>query len=96
MILKSVGVLSVGKVFAILQGVFGLIAGIFFALFGMIGAVAGAGDGPEGFAAILFGGAALIILPIVYAVIGFIGGMIAALIYNVVAGLVGGIEMVLE
>ena len=96
MVLKSVGPLSVGKIFAILQGVAGLIGGIFFAIIGLLGLAAGTGDGPNGIMALLFGGAAIIILPVLDALIGFIAGVIGALIYNVLAGLVGGIEMVLE
>jgi len=96
MVIKSIGPMSIGKVFALLQGVFGLVAGAFLALAGMLGAVAGGSDGPEGIVALLFGGAAIIILPVLYAIIGFVGGAVGALIYNVIAGLVGGIEVVLE
>lgn len=35
----------------------------------------------------------LLILPVIYAIIGFIVGAIAAFIYNLVAGWVGGIEL---
>jgi len=34
----------------------------------------------------------IILLPILYAVLGFIGGVISAAIYNLVAGWIGGIE----
>jgi len=43
-----------------------------------------------------FGGLSLIVvLPIFYGVAGFIGGLITALIYNLVAGWTGGIEVTL-
>jgi len=43
-----------------------------------------------------FTGVFVIFLPIIYAVIGFIGGVIAALIYNLVAKWTGGIEFITE
>lgn len=39
------------------------------------------------------GFAAVIIYPIMFAVIGIIGGLIYAFVYNLVSGWVGGIEM---
>jgi len=42
------------------------------------------------------GAAAIIILPIMYGIFGFIGGAIGAWIYNLVAGWIGGIEIELE
>ena len=40
--------------------------------------------------------AMVIIFPVMYAVMGFIGGIIAAFIYNIVAKIVGGIEVEVE
>ena len=37
--------------------------------------------------------AAVIVMPIIYGVLGFIGGIISAAMYNLIAGFVGGIEM---
>jgi hypothetical protein len=37
--------------------------------------------------------AAVFVIPIVYGIFGFIGGMISAVLYNVFAGIVGGIEV---
>ncbi len=39
---------------------------------------------------------ALILFPILYAIIGFIAGAISAALYNLVAGIVGGIEIDVE
>ena len=40
--------------------------------------------------------AAVIVMPIIYGVLGFIGGIISAAMYNLIAGFVGGIEMEFE
>jgi hypothetical protein len=39
---------------------------------------------------------AVIFLPIFYGIIGFVGGLISALLYNLIARLVGGIELEVE
>jgi len=89
----------------VLMAALGLIIGIVYALIGglalgMVGASGGAGGasgGPSGaeMAGIgLIGGLmAIILIPIFYGVLGFIAGAITALLYNLVAGWTGGIEM---
>ena len=90
---KRIGVLSVGKVMGAMYVVIGLILGGLLSLF----ALAGGGAGPNGPAgpapAALFGAAAIIILPLLYGVLGFIGGIITGALYNLVASTIGGIEM---
>jgi hypothetical protein len=100
MVVKSVGVLSVGKVFACLYALLGLIVGGIFSLFALASALAGAAAGgapPDaqhsGAVALLLGAGAIIIMPILYGLGGFVGGMIAAALYNVVAAITGGIEI---
>ena len=91
MVVKSVGVLSVGKVLGCLYALFGLIFGGLFTLISLAGfAVGGPDAGP---AALLFGVGAIIILPVFYGVMGFIGGIISAAFYNLVASIAGGIEI---
>jgi hypothetical protein len=41
----------------------------------------------------MFGVAGIIVMPILYGVFGFIFALIGAVIYNVVAGIAGGIEI---
>jgi hypothetical protein len=72
---------------------FGLIIALCFMLFGA--ALSGLGGKAAGFAGVM-GIAALIFLPIMYGVIGFIAGAIGGAMYNLVAGVVGGIEIEVE
>jgi len=95
MIVKSLGVLSVGKFLACFYALLGVIVGGFLSLFALLGAgVEGANIGPGG--ALLFGAGAIIIVPVAYGVAGFIGGVFVAALYNVVATIAGGIELELK
>lgn len=92
-----IGVLSAAKMYAVLMGFFGLIFGAILALVSLLGAgVAATSD--DGASALAFGLGigAVIALPIMYGLLGFISGLIGAWIYNVVAGLVGGLEIELS
>ena len=52
--------------------------------------------GEAGIGGLIGGVAALLILPVMYGVFGFIGGLIIAVLYNLVAGMAGGIQLDLE
>ncbi len=86
-ILKKIGVFSAAKIQAIMMAVIGLIFGIL----GMfITGLRSAG---------MFGGfgfLGILLLPIVYAIIGFISGAFGAWIYNLVSGWIGGVELELD
>jgi hypothetical protein len=97
MTITRVGVLSCAKIGGILYVVIGLVFGAVFSLMAMAGGFAAAaasdsGVGAGGFAA-LFGVGAIILFPIFYGVCGFIGTMIMAGLFNLAAGMVGGIEV---
>jgi hypothetical protein len=96
MTITRVGPLSCAKVAGLLYVVIGLIAGGLFSLVAMAGGFAAAAASPSndaGAFAALFGVGAIIILPICYGVFGFIGTLIMAGLFNVAAGMVGGIEV---
>ena len=76
----------------ILYGFVGLLFAPIFLLMSVIGAAA---DAPSS-GLMAFGAGAVVMFPIIYAVIGFIGGIIGAAIYNLVAKWVGGIEVEVE
>ena len=94
MVIKRVAVLKLAIFQSALMAAFGLIAALIFMLFGaMFSGLAGhQAAGIMGIAGI----AMLIFLPIMYGVIGFIAGAIGAALYNLVAGIVGGIEIEVE
>lgn len=94
--LRRVGVLSSGVVGGTFGVLIGLIAGGFIALISLAGGMAGAGgpNGPQGAGfALGMGIGAVIFAPIFYGIGTFIMGIIYAAIYNVIAGMTGGIEM---
>lgn len=97
---KSIGVLSLGKMMGGLYALFGLLIGGFFALFGLLGLLGGLAASVESsdalggvFASLVFGAGALLFFPVLYGLFGFLGGLLTALIYNLVAGLFGGVEL---
>ena len=95
MVINRVQPLSLAKIAATLYAAMGLLIGIGITLFAAAGAFANA-PSQRGLFGTLFGAGALIIMPVMYACFGFIGSLIAALLYNVVAAAVGGIELDVE
>ena len=94
MVITKVNAFSVAKVAAVLYAGIGLLAGALFSLIGMVGVGAAlAGQEGAGFLGALFGVGAIIIMPICYAIFGFIGSFIFALLFNLAAGMTGGIEV---
>lgn len=89
--IEHIGVLSAAKLIAIIYAVIGLIVGLLFSLTAVTGFALAGEDG--GAAALLFGVGAVIVMPIAYGVMGFILGAIATWVYNVAAGMVGGVEL---
>ncbi len=88
--LTHVAPLKAGLVLGILQGLLSLIFVPFFLLFAVLGGAAAAKSGSP-FPAI-FGAGFAVILPLFYAIIGFIVGALGALIYNLIAKWTGGLE----
>lgn len=95
MIVKRVGVASVAKIYGAISGAFGLVAGLFLALASVVGA--GLADSRDAsFLAPLLGVGAVIALPVFYGVLGLVAGAIGAALYNLFAGMVGGVEIDVE
>ena len=99
MVLKSVGVMSCGKIGGTLYGLMGVFLGGIFALVATLGLALGQGSSSGAAPAWLgafFGVGSIILFPIIYGIMGFVGGLITAVLYNLLAGFVGGIEMELQ
>lgn len=90
--LKRIGVLSMAKLQAIIMAVFGLLMGLSAAFFSALGAMFSSPD-ISGMLGMGMGFLAVIAFPILYAIFGFIAGAIGAFVYNLLAGVVGGIEL---
>lgn len=100
--IRKMGVLSVAKIYAVMLFVMSLLISIPYGLIIIVYSLFGAGV-VGGEAAIAIGGGGVVVgilvmigLPIMYGVMGFIGGAIGALLYNIFAKMVGGIEMEIE
>jgi hypothetical protein len=95
LIIRKIGILSLAKFMGGMYAAIGLIFGAIFSLAALAGAAIGSMDKGEPGAAIfgmLMGVGAVIVLPILYGVMGFVGGLIVAFVYNLLASIFGGIE----
>lgn len=93
MIVRRIGVWSAARIYGAMTACIGLLFGGIVALASMLGAgFAGPEDGPAWLAGLL-GIGAVIVLPIAYGVMGLIGGALGALLYNLFAAMVGGVEV---
>ncbi len=96
MVVKRVAPLSVAKLMGVVYALMGLLFGALISVISIVGGTLGAGEDGNPFGGMLFGAGAIIVLPIFYGVLGFIMTLIGSVLYNVVASLVGGIEIEVE
>jgi hypothetical protein len=90
--IKSIGVVSLMKIYALIGLVMGVITGGMFIVLMLLGAVSVGDAGAAGgmmVMALIIGGVAVIGTPISCA----ISGAFVAIIYNIIAKMVGGIEI---
>lgn len=96
--MARVGVLSVGKVMGVMYTFIGLVAGGimgFMKLF-LSSTMVSFGAEPSALSSLSRGILPLLCFPIMYGILGFLSGLLMACIYNIVAGIVGGIELTLD
>ena len=100
--IKKLGILSAAKMYALVMLAVSLIFSVPFGFIMMVSGAAmmgnssGISSGGGGVGA--FGGGLVFMIgvPIFYTAIGFVAGAIGALIYNLFAGIIGGVEIEVE
>jgi hypothetical protein len=96
--ISELSVLQTGIVLGALYAAFGLVMLVVFLPLGLIMAITGAVSDAE--APGLIGGVGMVFMgvffPVFYGVVGFIGGLLLALIYNLIAKYTGGLEITLS
>jgi hypothetical protein len=89
--------LSVMKIAAICYSIIGFVEGaLFTVVFSIVPLTGHSGVRLPRFLGVLFGGFSIIFFPIIFAVMGAIGGGLMAAVYNVASRYVGGIEVEVE
>ena len=100
MVLKRVGVWSAARIAGAIYAGLGFLFGCFFALAALLGAgfasAAGGDDAPPAFVGVVFGCGAVIFMPLLYGLLGMVTTAFSAWLYNIVAGMVGGLEVDVE
>jgi membrane protein implicated in regulation of membrane protease activity len=86
-VLKKIGVMSYAAICTIVMAILGIILDIGYAI------MPGSPLSGLGIFAVVF---TIVLTPIMYAAIGFVGGAISALLYNLVARWVGGVKLELK
>lgn len=95
MVIRRVGPLSCAKIAGALYAILGLIFGALFSFAAMAGALA-SDESEFGAMGAMFGIGAIVLLPILYGCLGFVMTLLMAWLYNVAAGIVGGVEIQTE
>jgi hypothetical protein len=91
--IKRFAPLQLGKMLAVLYGIMGVLIVPFFLIMSAVSAQLP----PEQRAGMMaFGVGFALFIPVMYAAMGFVSGALGALIYNVVAKWIGGIEVEME
>ena len=96
--LTRIAPLQTGKIAGILYGLLSLLFIPFFLIAAMAGLFFENTNTSSGATGLMAGGMVLmaLVLPVMYAAMGFIGGVICAAVYNLIARWVGGIEFEVE
>ncbi len=97
MVVKRIGVWSLARIYGALMAGMGLLVGLLIALFSLAGArLAGEMQDAPTWLVPAFGLGAIILAPIFYGIMGLIVGAITAVLYNIFAGIVGGVVLETE
>ena len=93
MTIKRINAVSCAKIMGLLYAIIGLLIGCVAAVAALIGRFAASSLGTTIPFLTAFGMGAIIVFPLIYGAIGFVMTWIAASIYNVLAGVVGGVQV---
>jgi len=91
MVIKRIGPMSLARISGILYALVGFVIGCAFSVASVVGGIPQGGPEPPG--GMAFGASAVFVLPIAYGFLGFITSLMGAMIYNALAGFIGGIEI---
>ena len=89
--ITELDVVSLGKVFAAIHAAAGLFSWLFVPIFALMPTGGGEGMFAKGIMMFFF-----LTAPLMYAIFGFIFGVVAALVYNLLARTVGGLRFTLR
>ena len=89
MVIRRVGPLSCAKVAGVIYLILGFFFGACISLFAMGGFFADGGSQMPFY----FGTGAIVMLPIFYGVLGFLGTLVMTMLFNFVVGITGGVEV---
>jgi hypothetical protein len=95
MTIKRIAPVSCARITGTLYAILGLIVGACFSLVALAGGLAARTDTGIGIGT-LVGPSAIVVFPILYGLIGFLSTLIGAWLYNILARMVGGIQMDVE
>ena len=91
MVIRRVGPLSCAKVAGLVYLILGLVFGACLSLF--VDGLVFAGGTNSVLQGMFMGAAAIVVLPIFYGLLGFLGTLIMTSLFNLVVGITGGIEV---
>jgi len=97
--IRRISPFSLGKILAVIEFVIGLLIAIPLALFAWLmtaGLPYPTAQEDELFFWLFFSGWPLLFMPLIYAMVGFVLGVVSGFVYNMVARIVGGLELEVE
>ncbi len=95
MIIRRFGPLSCARIAGVLYALLGVVIGAIFSLASVVGGLASSSSEDASLRAAM-GIAAILVFPVLYGGLGFVGTLIAAWLYNALVEVVGGIEVELQ
>ena len=87
--IRKIGIISLAKIMAVIYGLFGVLMGLFVVISKILG-IEATGEGAQLQAA---GYAAIIIFPLLYALIGAVSGLVSGYFFNLAVNWVGPLEL---